>query len=414
MTGSSFPWICCQLGAREHYAIPRALQQMGQLHSLVTDAWVSPQSTFNFLPQKLLKPLRDRFHQDLAEATIYASTGSLLQFEVGHRLRQTDAWKRIISRNLWFQRFAKQRLEAIDKQLEIKGIRPTLFCYSYAALELLRFAKAKGWCTVLDQIDPGPVEEAIVLKEQLVHPALAPDWHPAPDGYWQNWREECSLADLILVNSSWSSQALQQTGVSPRKIRIVPLAYSSPDAAKNFVRRYPVTFSWERPLRVLFLGQVILRKGIAALLDAVKHSQHLPIEFWIIGSQGITPPPEATTWHNLKWIGSVPRSAVADYYQQADVFLFPTLSDGFGLTQLEAQSWKLPLIVSRFCGEVVKDQVNGMVLPEVSGEAIIQALQVCLKHPRQLEAFSQMSISSNLFSLRQLQSHLQTLSYALV
>lgn len=63
----------------------------------------------------------------------------------------------------------------------------------------------------------------------------------------------------------------------------------------------------------------------------------------------------------VRWIGSVPRSATAMYYQLADVFLFPTLSDGFGLTQLEAQAWKLPIITSKFCGEVVKDRVNGAI-----------------------------------------------------
>ena len=37
-------WLCCQLGAREHYAIPRALFRIGMLGCLVTDAWVPPSS----------------------------------------------------------------------------------------------------------------------------------------------------------------------------------------------------------------------------------------------------------------------------------------------------------------------------------------------------------------------------------
>ena len=37
-------WICCQLGAREHYAIPRALSRLGTLDWLITDAWVPPSS----------------------------------------------------------------------------------------------------------------------------------------------------------------------------------------------------------------------------------------------------------------------------------------------------------------------------------------------------------------------------------
>jgi hypothetical protein len=40
----STKWLCCQLGAREHYAIPRALFNLNALDWLVTDAWVPPSS----------------------------------------------------------------------------------------------------------------------------------------------------------------------------------------------------------------------------------------------------------------------------------------------------------------------------------------------------------------------------------
>ena len=48
-------WICCQLGSREHYAIPRVLQQNNRLTVLITDAWVRPQSPISYLPDARLK-----------------------------------------------------------------------------------------------------------------------------------------------------------------------------------------------------------------------------------------------------------------------------------------------------------------------------------------------------------------------
>lgn len=272
----------------------------------------------------------------------------------------------MIARNHWFQKRAIQRLEAIQSRRPFKT-PPILFTYSYAALDILRYAKSKGWMTILGQIDPGIVEEKIVLAEHQKYPDLAPDWQPVPPEYWESWQAECALSDRILVNSSWSKQALQQVGIAEQNIEVVPLVYPPPVVAKNFQRIYPDRFSHERPLRVLFLGQVILRKGVAALLEAAKLLQGEPIEFWIVGRSEVT---SASTSSNICWIGAVPRSETAKYYQQSDVFLFPTLSDGFGLTQLEAQSWKLPLIVSKFCGEVVIDGINGRVLPEVTGGAI--------------------------------------------
>lgn len=89
------------------------------------------------------------------------------------------------------------------------------------------------------------------------------------------------------------------------------------------------------------------------------------------------------------------------------MFLFPTLSDGFGLTQLEAQAWQLPIIASRFCGEVVKDQVNGVILSTVTAEAIAAVLQNWIKHPELLLALSRQSDDLSDFGLLRLQERLQ-------
>lgn len=401
-------WICCQIGAREHYAIPRVLSQAKQLTYLITDAWITPQSALHLFPKSVLTNLRERFHTDLAHSSVHAFTHSLIHFELSQKIQKNSGWQHIIARNHWFQKQTVPFLEKISFQ---RNHPPTLFAYSYAALDLFRFAKNRGWRTVLGQIDPGPVEEQVVLEEHQQHPIYQSKWQPAPSPYWASWQEECSLADRIVVNSFWSSQALQQAGIPTQKLDIIPLAYQPPAQAQNFERVYPATFSAERPLRVLFLGQVILRKGVAALLEAVELLQGYPIEFWLVGSLGITKPLNAGS---LQWIGTVPRSVTAKYYQQADIFLFPTLSDGFGLTQLEAQAWKLPIIASRFCGEVVKDGVNGLILPAVSAEGIANTLLYCLNNPRQLETFSQQSINTDCFSLSQLQHHLQALPYATI
>jgi len=70
------------------------------------------------------------------------------------------------------------------------------------------------------------------------------------------------------------------------------------------------------------------------------------------------------------------------------VFVFPTHSDGFGLTQLEAQAWRLPVIASKHCGEVVADGVNGMRLDEVTPECIQRALRHCCANPQMLRQWS--------------------------
>ena len=95
-------------------------------------------------------------------------------------------------------------------------------------------------------------------------------------------------------------------------------------------------------LRVTRLLQQ-LRKGIGPLLDAVRTLRGEPIEFLFVGPIQISSI-RRTCKMNAKCGGLVPTpSRVGEFYRDADVFVFPTFSDGFGLTQLEAQAWKLPI-----------------------------------------------------------------------
>ncbi|WP_413171252.1 glycosyltransferase family 4 protein [Anabaena azotica] len=406
MPKAPYHWISCQIGARENYSIPRALHQEGQLAHLITDAWVSPQSALNFLPKSFLANLRERYQSDLEQASVHAFNSSLIQFELAQRLQKKTGWERVIARNKWFQQQAVKTLTSLADKFTNP---PILFSYSYAALELFKFAKQQGWYTVLGQIDPGILEEMIVTQEYDRYSQYRGNWQPAPVEYWQNWREESNIADAIVVNSFWSRQLLEKTGVNAKKIHIIPLVYTPPEGASNFVRTYPESFSPERPLRVLFLGQVILRKGIAAVLDTVQLLEGYPVEFWIVGSQQIDIPQNFQTHSQIRWVGHVNRSETAQYYQMADVFLFPTLSDGFGLTQLEAQAWKLPIIASRCCGEVVIAGENGWILEKVRSEEIFNLINFILQHPSQLKTLVNNSISSLNFSISNLFQSLQNI-----
>jgi glycosyltransferase involved in cell wall biosynthesis len=372
-------WICCQLGAREHYAVPRALKLGGLLDELITDLW--------------MKRLTGRFHPDLAGARVVAPNIPALTFALKASLARENGWTLINRRNQWFQK------QAVGQLAHNHNGNHTVFAYSYAAKEIFEFARDRGWRTVLGQIDPGPAEERIVAGLHQTSSITHTHWEPAPKAYWDNWRDECSLADQILVNSNWSRDALLAEGIAAEKIRVIPVAYEAAHDTGSFQRHYPRGFSAERPLRVLFLGQVNLRKGVAQLLEAVKLLSGEHVEFWFVGSMQIRVPQDLKLHPQVRWFGVAPRVSVESYYRDADVFILPTLSDGFGLTQLEAQAWKLPVIASRYCGEVVRDGFNGVVLEEVSGAAIAEVIRGFLRSPERLSAMSVRSGVDERFSL---------------
>jgi glycosyltransferase involved in cell wall biosynthesis len=393
-------WICCQLGAREHYAVPRALQLSGLLGQFITDLWIRPGT----LMHSWRRRLTGRFHPGLASAQVKAPNVAALTFELKAYATGVNGWKLINQRNEWFQQRAVHQL-----QKQATNEAGTVFAYSYAAERIFKCARERGWRTVLGQIDPGPVEERIVAQLHEQSLAEQNNWEPAPREYWDRWRSECTLADQILVNSAWSRDSLINEGLPAEKIRVMPVAYEAVPESTSFRRRYPAAFSSDCPLRVLFLGQINLRKGVGPLLEAVKLLADENVEFWLVGPTQVSTSSELREHRRVKWFGVVPRIDVDKYYKEADVFILPTLSDGFGLTQLEAQSWKLPVVASRHCGEVVCDGVNGVILEEVSGQAIADVLLKFLRSPDILSAMSARSGVSERFSLRTLASSLTNL-----
>ena len=401
-------WICCQLGAREHYAIPRALLSRGLLGCLLTDAWVPPSS---FLAKISAAGLADRFHNDLSDARVMAFNSSVILFEMRARARRLGEWERIFARNQWFQR---KVVGALNSQLSTLSSQAILLSYSYAALEPFRFAKLHGWKTLLLQIDPGPEEERIVADEVARVSGLAGGWRAAPSDYWASWRQECDLADRIIVNSEWSREGLMRSGVPDGKLTLIPLAYEASEVGDQKteirqVRSYPARFTRDRPMRVLFLGQVNLRKGIARLLQAARTLFDEPVEFWIVGPVQIANGEAATDNARMKWFGPATRTETAEKYRAADVFILPTLSDGFAITQLEAQAYGLPVISSKCCGDVVENGRNGIILEEPSAECIAAAMRDCVADPNRLQKLAAASYVQNEFTKDVLGQRLQNL-----
>src|SRR5947207_2957726 len=100
LTQGSMSWISCQLGAREHYAIPRALHRKGALRWLLTVCWASKKSPFGrFYPSGL----SERYHPDLHAAKVVSFTASYATFEVKARVGGND-WRLIMERNRRFQK----------------------------------------------------------------------------------------------------------------------------------------------------------------------------------------------------------------------------------------------------------------------------------------------------------------------
>lgn len=258
------------------------------------------------------------------------------------------------------------------------------------------------------------------------------------------WRreEEWKLADRIIVNSRWSFEAMVRQGVPAEKLAVIPLCFEQKveklksQSGRQFRHLTPALspveaekgcpeeigkqkadfsvsafrFSASSPVRVLFLGQVILRKGIPYLMEAAKLLLDDPVRFDVVGPVGISDDAVKTAPANIKFHGRVNRDEAAGWYERADVFVLPTISDGFAITQLEAMAHGLPVIATPNCGEVVSDGVDGIIVPTRDAKAISMAIKRYLAEPELLMSQRQAALEkSRQFTLERLAANLAAL-----
>jgi glycosyltransferase involved in cell wall biosynthesis len=261
-------------------------------------------------------------------------------------------------------------------------------------------------------MDPNRVEVELVRAEEKQWPGWALEAIQVPEAYFVRREQEWALADRVVVNSEFCRKALVQQGVPAEKLAVVPLCFEREELgdrrwemgdgkAESRDQKLEVgsqklevnsefqisdfSVSAFSPLRVLFLGQVILRKGIQYLLAAARQLERENIHFDVVGSIGVSKEAMATAPANVTFHGRAGRDQTSDWYGRSHVFVLPTLSDGFAITQLEAMAHGLPVITTPCCGEVVSDGVDGFIVPPRNAVALAEALHRYLAEPDLLQ-----------------------------
>jgi glycosyltransferase involved in cell wall biosynthesis len=398
-------WLCCQIGAREHYAVPRALAQSQRLVALYTDFWAgsSIRKLALALNSRSIRSFAARHHPELAAANV-----------ISWNLR-SFGWESIVRRRSVGltpyhgyievgRRFALRVRENLEQRPDL-GSDSILFAYDTGALEAMEWCREKGIKCVLNQMDPSRVEVELVRQEERRWPGWVMKAINVPEAYFRRREQEWDLADRIVINSEFCREALVQQGVPVEKLVVVPLCYETTNLLSNIPAR-----KGSDPLRVLFLGQVILRKGIQYLLAAARLLERENIHFDVVGPIGITQEAVRSAPSNVTFHGRTGRGEAAAWYQRSHVFVLPTLSDGFAITQLEAMAYGLPVIATPCSGKVVRDGEDGFIVPPRDPEALAGVLQQYLSTPDLLPKQSRAAREkSKQFSLERLTDNLLNL-----
>lgn len=380
-------WLVSQFGARQHYAVPRAFHQRGHLRSFFTEAWCRWGAATLAAGPSALRSFARRHHADLPSRMVVSFTFHELarQWRLAIARRPRDGRERYLE-FLAMGRDFDQRVCRRIQSLALDPTKDAFFGFENGALGTMRMLAEVGVVTVLDQMDPGKFEEDLVREEARRWPGWQPVEAGVPEEYHERIRQEWETAGVLLVNSEWTKQGIVAQGANERKIIVVPMAYEGPRVTAPKVAR-----RGDR-LTVLWLGHVNLRKGIPYLFEAAKSLIHLPIDFVVAGRIWIDEGIVKNAPRNLRFLGRVTRDRASELYQSADLFVLPTISDGFAITQIEAMAHGLPVIATPNCGAVVSDGEDGRIVPPRDGEALAAAIAAFVADPAILEQMSRGAI----------------------
>ncbi|ACK68491.1 glycosyl transferase group 1 [Gloeothece citriformis PCC 7424] len=192
--------------------------------------------------------------------------------------------------------------------------------------------------------------------------------------YTERVKQCLKWTDLVITISQSSKQdIIDYLGVKPDKVYVTPLAsrYSFQE----------VTEEQDKPLKpyLLFVSTLEPRKNVKTLILAfnlLKQTYKIEHRLILIGQKGWKYQPIFETLENSPWkheidhLDYVSDEKVAWFYRHADVFVYPSIYEGFGLPVLEAMTLGTPVVTS-----------NTSSIPEVTGDA---ALLVDPNDPHQL------------------------------
>ncbi len=363
-------YIVAQLGARAHYAVARILYNANMLGHFYTDICANKGITrlLNWVSASIrsdsIKRLTGRIPKDIPRDKI--TTFELFGLEYYIRRAKIKDGTDYLSTHLWA---GKTFCDLILK----KGIKNCngIYTFNGAGLELLREGKNWGIQTIVEQtIAPYLIMKNILDEEFNAFPEweyLMSEKNDISYEFSNREQNEWNFADIILCGSEFVKNGIKKLNGPYERCIVVPYGVD----LKNF--NLPARKMPRKPLRVITVGNIGLRKGAPYVLETAKILKGIA-EFRMVGPISISEKAIRELKKYVEVTGPVPRSEILSQYEWADVFLFPSLSEGLALVTIEALACGLPVIVTPNSGFPVRDGIDGYLVPIRNASLIAERL----------------------------------------
>ncbi len=181
---------------------------------------------------------------------------------------------------------------------------------------------------------------------------------------------EYEAADAITVPSRFALRSFVASGVDPAKLHVIPYGVD--------LRQFRATKPRDPTFRVLFVGQLGVRKGIGYLLKAFRSAAIPRARLIFVGPSG----PETKTLlrndtlDDIEFTGPLSRDQVAIQMSRASVMVLPSVEEGLAMVQGQALACGCPVIATTHTGaeDLFTDGREGFIVPVRDPDAIAEAL----------------------------------------
>ena len=282
-----------------------------------------------------------------------------------NRMKFSSDFKRKI------RRFASKRFNKSLCKLCKKSEASSVIMYDTNAYDCFSYLKNKNPSTVriLDMsavARPYAAEILLNESERVNDPVFTSECRYLTNRkYIERSKEEIKMADYLLAASAFTKESLIWCGVSEEKIILIP--YGIDTRPTN-----PHDYRINDRLRLIYVGYADYTKGIHYLLEAIKDLDNVELDIYGVVNPKSKIYNTGSQMPNVHFHGFVSKEELNKAYGEADVFVFPSLIDGFGMVILEAMSQGLPVIVTENCAghDVVEDNTDGFVIKAFGSDSL--------------------------------------------
>jgi glycosyltransferase involved in cell wall biosynthesis len=386
---SSLPVAVFHPGTQHSWQTALALQELHRLAWYATSIYHQPERwpyrLESILPSRLAQPLAARFRrfsQPGLDPALVRTAGVL---EWAERLAGM-AGAHSLSRRL--DAVGNRRFgQALQRDLAGPE-RFALWGYNGSSREAFVAAKRAGRSCILDRTN-GDWRAYNAVMEEVAEDY--PEWflpleRRIPQRQIDRDDDEYGLADVIVCGAPFPAETIRTHAADPSvttKLRVLPYSFN---AALFANVPPPKPTRRDKPIKFLFLGLAIPRKGIHHVLEAIQRLPATVARLTVVGQLGIPRDVLARYEDRIDYLPTVPRSEVPAIMAAHEVLLLPSYFEGSALTLLEGLAAGMAIIQTHQAGLGATER-TGVVLERPGTDALHAAMMLAIEDRDRLDGW---------------------------